>query len=130
MKFLCLNLQEAASKGLPVVRHLFLHYPHDKYVQKLTFQQFLVGSEVLVVPVVDKGRNQVKAYFPAGEDWQHIWTGRIFSPPMSSGMEAWIYAPLGYPAVFVKVGSLIGTTFMQNLLDLGVRTRFPPAEDN
>lgn len=124
-------VKEAASKGLPVVRHLFLHYPHDKYVQKLTFQQFLVGSEVLVVPVVDKGRNQVKAYFPAGEDWQHIWTGRIFSPPMSSGMEAWIYAPLGYPAVFVKVGSLIGTTFMQNLLDLGVRTRFPPpAEDN
>lgn len=123
-------VKEAATKGLPVVRHLFLHYPHDEYVQKLTFQQFLVGSEVLVVPVVDKGRSQVKAYFPGGEEWQHIWTGRIFSPPMSSGMEAWIYAPLGYPAVFVKVGSLIGTTFMQNLLDLGVCMMFPPAEAN
>eukprot|EP01018_Ginkgo_biloba_P036644 Gb_08338 [translate_table: standard] len=116
-------VKEAATKGLPVVRHLFLHFPHDQYVQKLTFQQFLVGSEILVVPVVDKGKNQVEAYFPAGQDWQHIWTGRIFSSPKSStveGRKIWIHAPLGYPAIFVKAGSHIGRTFMKNLMDLGV----------
>ncbi|OMO50813.1 Glycoside hydrolase, family 31 [Corchorus capsularis] len=43
-------------KRLPICRHLFLHYPDDEHVQRLSYQQFLVGSEILVVPVLDKGR--------------------------------------------------------------------------
>ena len=36
---------EAARTGLPVARHLFLHYPADERVQALTYQQFLVGTD-------------------------------------------------------------------------------------
>ncbi|KAI4330310.1 hypothetical protein MLD38_028608 [Melastoma candidum] len=61
-------VKEAARKGLPVCRHLFLHYPDDDKVHKLSYQQFLVGTEILVVPVLDKGKNKVKAYFPIGEE--------------------------------------------------------------
>ncbi|KAJ1395053.1 Glycosyl hydrolase, all-beta [Sesbania bispinosa] len=73
-------VKEAAQKGLPVCRHLFLHYPNDERVHHLSYQQFLVGSEFLVVPVLDKGKKKVKAYFPLGESssWQHIWTGKYF----------------------------------------------------
>ncbi|KAK7290774.1 hypothetical protein RIF29_05452 [Crotalaria pallida] len=112
-------VKEAAQKGLPVCRHLFLHYPNDEHVHHFTYQQFLVGSEFLMVPVLDKGKKKVKAYFPLGESssWLHIWTGKIFS---KQGSEAWIEAPIGYPAVFVKVGSLIGETFLNNLVSLGI----------
>ncbi|RWW00876.1 hypothetical protein GW17_00036127 [Ensete ventricosum] len=55
---------EAAQRGLPVARHLFLHYPDDKHVHSLTYQQFLVGTDILVVPVLDKAKKEVKAYFP------------------------------------------------------------------
>lgn len=85
-------------------------------MHRLSYQQFLVGTEILVVPVLDKGKNKVKAYFPFGEDrpWLHIWTGRIYS---DQGSESWVEAPLGYPAVFVKAGSTVGETFLKNLRD-------------
>ena len=111
--------QEAAEKGLPICRHLFLHYPDDEHVQSLSYQQFLVGSEILVVPVLDKGKKKVKAYFPLGETctWQHIWTGKQYQ---KQGSEAWIEASIGYPAVFVKVGSTVGETFLKNLRNLDI----------
>ena len=88
-------------------------------MHQLSYQQFLVGSEILVVPVLDKGLKKVKAYFPLGEkcSWLHIWTGEVFS---KQGSEAWIEAPVGFPAVFVKVGSLVGETFMKNLSRLSI----------
>lgn len=107
-------IQEAAQRGLPVCRHLFVHYPDDEYVLTLGHQQFLVGSEILVVPVLDKGKNNVQAYFPLGESssWQHIWTGEVYAKP---GCEIKVDTPVGYPAVFVKVGSIVGETFIKNL---------------
>ncbi|XP_039028333.1 sulfoquinovosidase-like [Hibiscus syriacus] len=112
-------VKEAAQKGLPVCRHLFLHYPDDERVQSLSYQQFLVGSEILVVPVLYKGKKNVKAYFPVGETcaWKHIWTGKLYQ---KHGSEARIEAPFGYPAVFVKVGSTVGETFLTNLRNLEI----------
>ncbi|KAA0025932.1 sulfoquinovosidase-like isoform X1 [Cucumis melo var. makuwa] len=107
-------VKEAAQRGLPVCRHLFVHYPEDEYVLTLGHQQFLVGSEILVVPVLDKGKNYVKAYFPLDDSssWQHIWTGEVYA---KLGCEIKVDAPVGYPAVFIKVGSIVGETFIRNL---------------
>ncbi|WCJ33383.1 Alpha-glucosidase 2 [Euphorbia peplus] len=112
-------VKEASQKGLPVCRHLFLHYPNDRHVHKLSYQQFLVGTEILVVPVLDKGKQNVKAYFPEGEtcSWKHIWSGKLFT---EEGSEAWVEAPVGCPAIFIKDGSFIGETFLKNLRNLGV----------
>ncbi|KMT15188.1 hypothetical protein BVRB_3g063010 [Beta vulgaris subsp. vulgaris] len=114
-------VKEASKKGLPVCRHLFLHYPEDEYVQTLTYQQFLVGSEIMVAPIVDKGKREAKVYFPLEENkicsWIHIWTGNVYS---CLGTEAKVDASLGYPAVFVKSGSLVGETFLQNLRDFEI----------
>jgi len=112
---------EAAATGLPVARHLFLHYPADERVQALTYQQFLVGTEMLVVPVLDKGRSAVTAYFPAGGGaWRHVWTGDEYGGAAAQGgFEAEVRAPVGYPAVF-KAGSPVGDRFLSNLRDLKV----------
>ncbi|KAI7739314.1 hypothetical protein M8C21_029381, partial [Ambrosia artemisiifolia] len=112
-------VKEASQKGLPVVRHLFLHYPDDDHVHKLTYEQFLVGDEILVVPTLDKHKNNVKAYFPVGETcvWKHIWTGDLYD---IQGSEACIEAPIGYPAVFVKHGSIVGEEFLRNLTEYNI----------
>lgn len=124
--FVNLN-QEAAQRGLPVARHLFLHYPEDEHVHSLTYQQFLVGTEILVVPVLDKASKKVKVYFPTagGCSWQHIWTGNVFTQPSNhsghtQGFEARVDAPIGYPAVFVKFGSHVGEAFLRNLKFLDI----------
>ncbi|KAK3014040.1 hypothetical protein RJ639_008034 [Escallonia herrerae] len=112
-------VKEASQKGLPVCRHLFLHYPDDEHVHSLTYEQFLVGSEILVVPVLDKGKKDVKAYFPVGERcaWKHIWTQKLYT---IQGSEALVEAPIGYPAIFVRDGSVIGETFLDNLRQLDI----------
>ncbi|KAL6627681.1 hypothetical protein ACP70R_031407 [Stipagrostis hirtigluma subsp. patula] len=127
-------VKEAAETGLPVARHLFLHYPGDKRVQALTYQQFLVGTEMLVVPVLDKGRSAVTAYFPAGAGaWRHVWTGDEYGGggggvghrarerrTAHGGVESEVEARVGYPAVFVRAGSPVGDRFVSNLRDLKV----------
>ncbi|EPS69986.1 hypothetical protein M569_04774 [Genlisea aurea] len=107
-------VKEASEKGIPVCRHLFLHYPKDEHVQRLTYQQFMVGTEILVAPVLDKNKEAVKVYFPSEEDeaWKHVWTGKLYD---SEGGEFLIEAPIGYPAVFVKDGSYVGEMFLENL---------------
>ncbi len=90
--------QEAAEKGLPVVRSPFL----DNYTPKYLSQQwytFLVGEDLLVHPVVEKGTDKVLGYFPLGE-WESVWTGGT----INGGDQVLVDAPLGKPAVYVRVG--------------------------
>ncbi|XP_078428763.1 uncharacterized protein LOC144701004 isoform X1 [Wolffia australiana] len=104
-------VKEASKRGLPVVRHLFLHYPEDERVHRLSYEQFLVGTEIMVAPVLDQGRREVEVYFPRGDGrpWRHVWSGRLLRS------EARVEAPLGYPAVFVRDGSPVGDEFLKNL---------------
>ncbi|MDX1957179.1 MAG: alpha-glucosidase [Leptospiraceae bacterium] len=97
LKFLS---KEAKTKGHPFVRALYLHYPEDPNTYNLKFQ-YLLGEDMLVLPVVKKGENEVEGYFPKGE-WKHLFTGEI----VKGGMTKEVKAPLGTPAVYVKVGGV------------------------
>lgn len=86
-------------------------------VWRLTYEQFLVGTELLVVPVLDRGAASVAVYLPAtdaGERWRHVWTGREWAVP-PAGTTVRVEAALGYPAVFVKADSSVGKEFEDNL---------------
>ena len=65
---------EAAAKGTPLCRHLFLHYPDDPNTHALRYQ-FLLGRDVMVAPVLSKGAETVDVYFPPGDEWTDLWTG-------------------------------------------------------
>ncbi|MCX8072461.1 MAG: alpha-glucosidase [Candidatus Binatia bacterium] len=97
-------VREAAERGSPVVRHLFLHYPEDPRVRKITFQEFLVGPDLLVAPVLDPGQEEVPVYLPAGS-WIHLWSGVTHVGPK----DLVVPAPIGQPAVFFREGSPVGT---------------------
>ncbi len=111
-------MAEAADKGYPLARHLMLHYPEDPAVYDLT-EEFLLGSELLVAPVVDEGATQVQVYFPAGE-WVNLWTDAVFGD-VAAGTTRTVDAPLGQPAVFYKRGSARGEQLVQKLTEAGLR---------
>ncbi len=90
--------KEAEEKGYPVARHMLLHYFDDPITHDLK-NQFMLGSDVLVAPVLDKGKKKVKVYLPKGE-WVHPFTGKAFNHQESKWIE--VSAPLGTPAVFIK----------------------------
>jgi len=89
---------EAKEKGYPVIRHTYLHYPDEKETLKHVYQ-FMVGEDMLVVPVIKPGANQVKGYFPKG-NWTDVWTGK----KIEGGKVIQVEGPLGKPPVFVKEG--------------------------
>ncbi|MEM7036786.1 MAG: alpha-glucosidase, partial [Bacteroidota bacterium] len=91
--------RQAAQKGWPMVRHLWLHYPDDPEVRHLK-SQFLLGEDLLVLPVLEPGTETVRGYFPEGK-WAHLLTGA----QVDGGQWLEVSAPIGTPAAYVKVGS-------------------------
>lgn len=111
-------VEEATRNGMPVARHPFLHHPDDPETYQLTYQEFLLGSSILVAPVLDPGVDEVRVYLPAG-NWVHLWTGRIYRTPY---LGKWITvpAPPGQPGVFYEEGSPDGIEFRLNLIKAGI----------
>lgn len=92
--------REATGKNIPMVRPLWLHYPDDRNTWKLE-NQFLLGKDILVIPVVKRNREKVKGYFPKGE-WIHFFTKESLT---SSGEWKKVSSKPGAPAVFIRAGS-------------------------
>ncbi len=112
-------VREAATRGLPPVRPLFLHHAGDPEAWRLPPTQFLLGAELLVAPVLAPGRGTVRAWLPAGR-WVHLWTG---CPHRADG-GTWVEvpAPLGEPAVFWPEGSPVGPRLRLELAARGIGT--------
>ena len=109
--------KEAAETGLPVVRHLFIHYPDDPEVYGLNYQ-FMVGPNFIVAPILDSGEDAVKVYLPAGR-WVHLWSGKRYGSP-EKGVSETVRAPIGEPAVLYQEGSEAGRQFRERLKSQGL----------
>src|SRR5829696_1298016 len=105
-------VKEASGRGLPIVRHPYVHYPDDPEVLNLRYQ-FMVGTEFMVAPVLDPGTDTVEVYLPAG-GWVHLWTGDGYGSPDRGAYEM-VSAPIGMPAVFFKQDSAEGLGFRDQL---------------
>ncbi|MEQ9362608.1 MAG: alpha-glucosidase, partial [Leptospirales bacterium] len=105
-------VDDAAAKGHPVVRHLFVHYPNDPEVRKIHHEQFMMGPDFLIAPVLDPDRVRVRVYLPAGE-WTHLWSGE--SVTHEQGEYRTVDAPLGQPAVYYKKDSAAGADLRAEL---------------
>lgn len=95
--------KEAYEQGYPVVRHMFLEFPMDQIARK-SFDQFMLGSDFLIAPVLEKAANSRQVYLPKGA-WRHLWSDRAYD---SDGAYFEVLAPLGEPPVFFKADSQWG----------------------
>jgi alpha-glucosidase (family GH31 glycosyl hydrolase) len=84
-----------AVSGEPMVRNLEYEYPGQGYEE--IKDQFLLGSKILVAPVVMKGRDSRDVFFPEGK-WQDS-DGEVFTGPA----KATINAPLEKLPWFRKI---------------------------
>lgn len=94
-----------AKKGIPMQRALMLHYEEEKAIA--VEDQFMLGSQILVAPVLEPNVEKRKVYLP--EDvWIHFWTGQEYK-----GGEYEIVAPIGYPPVFYRKDSIYKDIFLE-----------------
>src|SRR5215469_9850926 len=72
LPYLYSAVRECTITGMPIMRALWLHFPHDpKAVERS--DEYLWGSNLLVAPVFEKGARTRDVYLPAG-DWYDFWT--------------------------------------------------------
>ncbi|PSR29423.1 MAG: alpha-glucosidase [Sulfobacillus benefaciens] len=92
---------EAHRYGRPIMRPMVYHY--ENAPQGLMLQdQFLVGSELLVAPILDTAADHRAVWFPDGT-WYSLDTSQVFR---GAGYDV-VQWPLGVLPVFVKDDSLL-----------------------
>lgn len=67
----------ATRTGMPITRPLWLAYPGDPHAAEQQ-QEWLLGPDVLVAPVVTQSATRQSAYLPAG-CWRYVPTGTQYS---------------------------------------------------
>ncbi|KAL9539207.1 hypothetical protein PS6_011301 [Mucor atramentarius] len=94
-------IQEAHTRGWPLMRHLVFYYPHDPVVRRITYSQYLLGDSLLVAPMLAPSTSHVKVYLPKeeGVTWRHVWSNQSFTP---TGQDISVASPFQRPAVFIK----------------------------
>ena len=78
--------KQADETGVPVTRPLYLAYPDDPQAG-LADQEWLLGPDVLVAPVVEKRASSRTAYFPSG-CWRSPETGQEIVGPRYQSVAA------------------------------------------
>jgi alpha-glucosidase (family GH31 glycosyl hydrolase) len=92
--------RQAPKTGEPILAPLWYQSPKDPSTHDIT-DQFMLGDDLLVAPVVQKGATVRDVYLPAGK-WRDLENGKI----VEGG--AWLRkhpAPLEVLPVFVRQGS-------------------------
>jgi hypothetical protein len=120
--------EDYRSRGLPLMRHLLLHYPGDPQAATAD-DEFLLGPDLLAAPVVTPGSTEREAYLPRGR-WVDLWRSARYASRsgglrlgrvalLRGGVDATLPAPLDELPLLVRAGAVLP------LLPPGVDTLAP-----
>ncbi len=102
LPYLYTLFEENERTGAPPMRPLWFAYPNDPRAG-LVEDQFLLGADLLVAPVVKEGQTSREVWFPKGAAWIDWWTGRRYE----GGTNAKVAAPLDRLPLFIRVGAIV-----------------------
>jgi alpha-glucosidase len=103
LPFLYTTLEEAHRTGVPLFRPLVLNYQDDPDTYNLD-DEFMIGSDLLVAPIVKPDVNRRLVYLPKGV-WYDYWTNKKYE----GGTMIAFDAPLETVPMFVRGGAIIPT---------------------
>lgn len=92
--------QESHCYGYPIMRPLFFEFPEDEECW-LETSQYMLGSELLVAPVIVYQQKELEVYLPAGHEWISLFTTTTYE----GGKSHRIQLEKDYIPVFIKKGS-------------------------
>src|ERR1044071_6394379 len=101
LPYLYTALEEAHRTGVPPFRPLLLNYQDDPSTYNLD-DQFMVGQDLLVAPIMKPDVTTRLVYLPAGT-WYDYWTNKKYNGGTMIGVDA----PLDVVPMFVRGGAMI-----------------------
>jgi alpha-glucosidase (family GH31 glycosyl hydrolase) len=108
---------EAAETGIPLMRSMVLEYPDDSIALDID-DQFFLGSDILVAPVVTPGVEKRRVYLP-DDEWWDLWSGMRMSPGWTT-----VPAPPDRIPVYVRAGACI-PLWQTDVIGLGTPVGLP-----
>jgi alpha-glucosidase len=103
LPFLYTTLEEAHQTGAPLFRPLLLNYQDDPNTYNLD-DEFMIGNDLLVAPILKADVTQRLVYLPRGL-WYDYWTNKKYE----GGTMITAAAPLETVPMFVRAGAIIPT---------------------
>jgi alpha-glucosidase len=101
LPFLYSVLEEAHRTGVPIFRPLLLNYQSDANTLNID-DEFMVGGDLLVAPILKPGASARLVYLPEGI-WYDYWTGQ----PLAGSRTIHADAPLETVPLYVRGGAVI-----------------------
>ncbi|WP_175773433.1 TIM-barrel domain-containing protein [Paraburkholderia phenazinium] len=95
-------LWQSHSAYEPVLRPLFAEFPHDPRCL-VDGDDMMLGSQMLVAPVVEAGQSTRDVHLPAGSRWISYWSGASFD----GGQTVTLPAPFEQPVILLREGAVI-----------------------
>jgi alpha-glucosidase len=92
---------DAHRRGTPIIRPLFWHYQNDPIATAVD-DQFMLGPELLIAPILRQGATARSLYLPAGI-WFDFWTGEA----LRGGRHVLAAANLETLPIFVRAGAIL-----------------------
>ncbi|MBN3764965.1 glycoside hydrolase family 31 protein [Burkholderia sp. Ac-20365] len=86
----------------PVMRPLFAEFPNDPRCLA-DGDDMMLGSSLLLAPVVEKGQTEREVYLPDGARWASYWSGEVFE----GGQSVTLPAPFEQPVMLLREGSVV-----------------------
>lgn len=77
MPYVYAQAKECTQKGLPMLRALFVEFPHDPGAWKID-DEYMFGSQILVAPLLEEGMTGRTVYLPEGK-WIDYQTGKVYA---------------------------------------------------
>lgn len=100
LDYLYREAQEMSDQGLPLMRSPGLVFPEEREALASDPHMYLLGRDLLVCPVVEKGALAREVRLPTGE-WIDLWSGTR----LAGGRTVLVPAPLDRIPVFVIAGA-------------------------
>jgi alpha-glucosidase len=101
LPFLYTTLEEAHRTGVPMFRPLLLNYQSDANTLDID-DEFMVGSDLLVAPILRPGSTGRLVYLPEGT-WFDYWSGQ----QLAGGRMIHVEAPLETVPLYVRGGAIV-----------------------
>ncbi len=76
MPYVYAQAKDCSNRGLPMVRAMFVEFPHDQGAWYCE-DQYMFGSQILVAPLMESG-NERMVYLPEGK-WIDYQTGEVYA---------------------------------------------------
>lgn len=105
MPYLYTLAWEASQTGAPLIRPLFWYYP-DIFEYRQVQDEFFLGSDLLIAPVLVEGSQKREVLFPPGI-WFNYW---IDTDPITGPCTLSVDIDLSTLPIFVRSGSAIPMT--------------------